>query len=279
MTLPMFRPEESPGPSFTHLLRAVGRDAFAGSDGFAGTAGGGGRPAGDPAPFAIRHATTIVAIRYADGVIMAGDRRATAGSSIAHRSMEKVHPADRHSGVAIAGAAGPAMEMVKLFQLQLEHYEKVEGAALSLEGKANQLSQMVRSNLPMAMQGFVVVPLFAGFDLRRGRGRIYTYDPTGGRYEETDFHADGSGGRDARTTVKLGWQDDLDRAAGIELAVQALWQAADEDSATGGPDVVRGIYPTVATITATGFERAPEVEVAERFRTVVANLSETERRQ
>ena len=136
---------------------------------------------------------------------MAGDRRATAGSSIAHRAMDKVHPADRHSGVAIAGAAGPAMEMVRLFQLQLEHYEKVEGPALSLEGKANQLSQMVRSNLAMAMQGFVVVPLFAGYDLRRGVGRIYTYDPTGGRYEETDFHADGSGGRDARTTIKLGW--------------------------------------------------------------------------
>jgi proteasome beta subunit len=269
MTLPLFRPEESPGPSFTQLLRATGQDPFAHV-----AAGSGG-----PAPFDIRHGTTIVAIRYADGVVMAGDRRATAGSSIAHRTMEKVHPADRHSGVAIAGAAGPAMEMVRLFQLQLEHYEKVEGAALSLEGKANQLSQMVRSNLGMAMQGFVVVPLFAGFDLRRDRGRIYTYDPTGGRYEETDFHADGSGGRDARTTVKLGWRDGLDRAAAIELAVQALWQAADEDSATGGPDVVRGIYPTVATITAAGFDRVPETEVAERFAAVVATLSEAEVRR
>ncbi|MDQ2725934.1 MAG: proteasome subunit beta, partial [Actinomycetota bacterium] len=150
----------------------------------------------------------------------------------------------------------------------------VEGAALSLEGKANQLSQMVRSNLGMAMQGFVVVPLFAGFDLRRGVGRIYTYDPTGGRYEETDFHADGSGGRDARTTVKLGWSRDLDRASTIELAVRALWQAADEDSATGGPDLVRGIFPTVATITADGFERVAEAEVAERFAAVVAALAE-----
>ena len=263
MTLPMFRPEETPGPSFTHLLRAMGRDPFAMVD----------RRGSAPAPFDLRHGTTIAAIRYADGVVMAGDRRATAGSSIAHRHMEKVHPADRHSGVAIAGAAGPAMEMVRLFQLQLEHYEKVEGAALSLEGKANQLSQMVRANLAMAMQGFVVVPLFAGFDLRRNRGRIYTYDPTGGRYEETDFHADGSGGRDARTTIKLGWRTSLDRAAAIELAVQALWQAADEDSATGGPDVVRGIYPTVATITASGFERVPEPEVGERFAAVVAGLS------
>jgi proteasome beta subunit len=253
VTLPIFRPEDSPGPNFAALLRAVGSDPFAPLAAATATA-----------PFDVRHGTTIVAIRYSDGVIMSGDRRATAGSSIAHRTMEKVHAADRHSGVAIAGAAGPAMEMVRLFQLQLEHYEKVEGALLSLEGKANQLAQMVRANLGMAMQGFVVVPLFAGDDLRRQVGRIYTYDPTGGRYEETDFHADGSGGRDARTTVKLGWRPDLDRVAGIDLAVQALWQAADEDSATGGPDAVRGIYPTVATITAAGFERVSEREVAER---------------
>ena len=225
--------------------------------------------AGAAVPFEIRHGTTIAAIRYADGVIMVGDRRATAGSSIAHRQLEKVHPADRHSGVAIAGAAGPALEMVRLFQLQLEHYEKVEGAPISLEGKANQLSQMVRSNLAMAMQGFVVVPLFAGFDVRRGVGRIYTYDATGGRYEETDFHADGSGGRDARTTIKLGWRPDLARADAMALAVRALWQAADEDSATGGPDAVRGIYPTVATITAEGFARAEEREVAEGFAAVL----------
>jgi proteasome beta subunit len=263
----MFSPTDDPGPDFTAVLRRVG------SDPYRGVAGTGAPTEGRP-PFELRHGTTIVAIRYAEGVILAGDRRATAGSAIAHRTMDKVHPADRHSGVAIAGAAGPAMEMVKLFQLQLEHYEKVEGAALSLEGKANQLSQMVRGHLAMAMQGFVVVPLFAGYDLRRGVGRIYTYDPTGGRYEETDYHADGSGGRDARTTVKLGWHRDLDRSAAIELAVRALWQAADEDSATGGPDPVRRIYPTVATITAEGFERVTEDDVAERFAAVVADLSE-----
>ena len=257
----MFDPTEAPGPSFTDVLRRVGLDPFAPL----------ADSAGSNPPFDIRHGTTIVALRYAEGVIMAGDRRATAGSSIAHRAMDKVHPADRHSGVAIAGAAGPAMEMVKLFQLQLEHYEKVEGAALSLEGKANQLSQMVRSNLGMAMQGFVVVPLFAGYDLRRGVGRIYSYDPTGGRYEETDFHADGSGGRDARTTVKLGWRPDLSRAEAVELAVRALWNAADEDSATGGPDAVRGIYPTVATITGSGFEYLASEEVAERFASVVGS--------
>jgi proteasome beta subunit len=264
MTLPLFRPEDDPGPSFLNLLRKMGQEPFAPAP----TAGGAG-----PA-FDVTHGTTIAAIRFADGVVMAGDRRATAGSSIAHRSLEKVHPADRHSGVAIAGAAGPALDMVRLFQLQLEHYEKVEGQALSLEGKANQLSEMVKANLPMALQGFVVVPLFAGYDTRRKTGRIYTYDPSGGRYEETDFHADGSGGRDARTAIKLRWRPGLDRAAVIELAVEALYEAADEDSATGGPDPVRGIYPTVATITRTGFERVAEEEVAERFAAVVAGKTE-----
>jgi proteasome beta subunit len=187
--------------------------------------------------------------------------------------MEKVQPADRHSGVAFAGSAGIGMEMVRLFQLQLEHYEKVEGSAVSLEGKANQLSQLLKSNLPMAMQGFVVVPLFAGYDVRQRRGRIYSFDPTGGRYEETEYHADGSGGRDARTTIKLGWHEGLDRNGAVELAVQALYEAADEDSATGGPDPVRGIYPTVATITVAGFERLPEAEVAERFAAVIASKS------
>jgi proteasome beta subunit len=254
MTLPLFHPTDDPGPSFSALVRKVyGQPPqVTASDGFV-----------------VTHGTTIVALRYADGVVMAGDRRATAGSSIAHRAMDKVHPADRFSGVAIAGAAGFALEMVKVFQLELEHYEKLSGNVLSLEGKANMLASMVRQNLPMAMQGLVVVPLFAGYDTRRRIGRIYTFDATGGRYEETDFHADGSGGRDARTTVKLGWTEGMDRAAAIELAVQALYEAADEDSATGGPDAVRGIYPTVATITGAGYERATDDEVAERFASLI----------
>ena len=268
MTLPVFAPGQDPGPNFNEVVRRLGLSPFA-------VAGGGG-PGSGAKPFEVTHGTTICAVRYADGVVMAGDRRATAGSAIAHRTMEKVHPADTHSGVAIAGAAGPAMEMVKLFQLQLEHYEKVEGQALSLEGKANQLSQMVRGNLGMAMQGVVVVPLFAGYDLRRAKGRIYTYDPTGGRYEETDYHADGSGGRDARTTIKLGFREDMSRDEGVELCVRALWQAADEDSATGGPDVVRGIYPTVATISARGFEPVAEAEVAAAFGRVMVTLSSAE---
>ena len=243
MGLPLFPPGEDPGPSFAALIRRSDPDRpVAGVDGRRHRA----------RSRRCAHGTTVVALRFADGVVMAGDRRATEGNIIAHRAMEKVFPADRHSAVAIAGAAGPAVEMVKLFQTQLEHYEKVEGVALSLEGKANQLGQMVREHLPMAMQGLVVVPLFCGFDLRAGEGRIFTYDVTGGHFEEADHAATGSGGRDARTTIKLGWRPGLGRDDAVELAVRALYEAADEDSATGGPDLVRGIFPVVATVTADG---------------------------
>jgi proteasome beta subunit len=226
-------------------------------------------PSGPAGAGEIRHGTTVVALRFADGIVMAGDRRATEGHAIAHRAMEKVFPADRYSAVAIAGAAGPAVEMVRLFQTQLEHYEKVEGVVLSLEGKANQLGQMVREHLPMAMQGLAVVPLFAGYDLARGTGRIFTCDVTGGHYEETEHNATGSGGRDARTTIKLGYRVGMDRDDAVELAIEALYEAADEDSATGGPDLIRGIYPLVATVTAEGFASVPEDEVAERFASLI----------
>jgi proteasome beta subunit len=260
MTLPTFRAPDDPGPSFLEVLARTG-----GAPRW-GTLPAGSLPAHD-------HGTTVVAIRYADGVVMAGDRRATSGNLISHRNMEKVFAADRHSGVAIAGAAGPAIEMVKLFQLQIEHYEKVEGAELSLEGKANQLSQMVRGHLPAAMQGFVVVPLFAGYDVRRGVGRLFEYDVTGGRYEESDFAATGSGSLHAGTVIKLGYRADLDRDATVELAIKALFQAADEDSATGGPDLVRGIYPVVATISTDGFARLADAEVADRFRSLLDRMA------
>ena len=260
MSPPFSLSGDDPGPSFAEVLRRSG-----------------GLPPALPGPVTdIIHATTVVALRYADGVIMAGDRRATSGNLISHRSMEKVFPADRHSGVAIAGAAGPAVEMVELFQLQLEHYEKVEGVELSLEGKANQLSLMVRNNLPAAMQGLIVVPVFAGYDLRRRTGRLFQYDVTGGRYEESDFATTGSGRLHAGTVVKLGYQSGIERDDALDLAISALFQAADEDSATGGPDLVRGIYPTMATITAEGFERIDEAQVAERFRRLVEQLSTPE---
>jgi proteasome beta subunit len=220
------------------------------------------------------HGTTVLAIRYDAGVVLAGDRRATAGSFIASRRIEKVFPADDFSGVAIAGAAGPAVDLVRLFQLQLEHYEKIEGELLSLEGKANQLAMLVKTNLPAAMQGLVVVPLFAGYDERRQIGRVFSYDVTGGKYEEADFQTNGSGGVHARNWIKAIWRDGLSRDDTVDLALRALFAAADEDSATGGPDIVRGIYPTVAVISAEGYEPVPEADVAARAQVLIGGREE-----
>ena len=261
--MPFFTPGDDPGPSFSSLVRRLGLSPETPSS-----------DVGDR--LSVTHATTVVAIRFADGVVIAGDRRATMGNLISHRAIEKVFAADRYSGVAIAGAAGPAMEMVKLFQLQLEHYEKVEGSALSLEGKANQLSQMVRSNLPAAMQGLAVVPIFAGYDLNRKTGRLFQYDVTGGRYEESNHASSGSGSLHAGTVVKLGFREGMTRDDTVDLAITALFQAADEDSATGGPDLIRGIYPVIATITEDGFTRVPDAEIAERFAGLLGVLASRE---
>jgi proteasome beta subunit len=214
--------------------------------------------------------TTVLALRFKDGVIVAGDRRATEGFQIAHRSIEKVFAADDMSAVAIAGAAGPAVEMVRLFQTEIEHYEKVEGERLTLEGKANKLGQMIRENLPAAMQGLVVVPLFAGYDDRRQMGRLFKYDVTGGRYEEDDYHATGSGGKDARSSLKKRYHPDLTRDEAIKAAIEALFDAADEDVGTGGPDLMRGIFPTVAAISADGLVEVPEDQIQALFEELIA---------
>ncbi len=257
MNLPTFPPGDDPGPDFARLVRSSGLGAPV--------------PSGE-GTLAVPHGTTCLAVRYVDGVIMAGDRRATSGNLISHRNIEKVFPGDRYSGVAIAGAAGPAVQMVRLFQLQLEHYEKVEGDHLSLEGKANQLSQMVAQHLPMAMQGLAVVPIFAGYDLKRREGRLFQYDVTGGRYEEADHTATGSGSLHAGTVVKMGWRRDLAETDTIDLVLEALYQAAEEDSATGGPDLLRGIYPIVATITDRGFQRVSDSDLAVRTEALIERL-------
>jgi proteasome beta subunit len=228
-----------------------------------------------PAP-EVTHATTVAALCYADGVVVAGDRRATEGFTIAQRDIEKIFPADDYSAVAFAGVAGTGIEMVRLFQTELEHYEKIEGFPLSLEGKANKLGQMVRSNLPMAMQGLVVVPLFCGYDLRRRSGRIFRYDVTGGRWEDADYHTIGSGGRDARGTLKKRYRPEMDRKAAVAAVVEALYDAADEDAATGGPDLVRGIFPSVATVTSSGYERLDDEEVRVVAERVVAARADGE---
>ena len=217
-----------------------------------------GRDASDLAP----HGTTIVAMTFAGGVILAGDRRATMGNLIASRDIQKVFPADEFSAVGIAGTAGLAVEMVRLFQTELEHYEKIEGTTLSLDGKANRLSGLIRNNLGMAMQGLAVVPLFAGFDEIAGIGRIFSYDVTGGRYEETGFHSVGSGSVFARGSLKKLYRDGLSLGDAVTVAIQALYDAADDDSATGGPDLTRRIFPVVHVITASGGVRIPDADVA-----------------
>lgn len=217
-----------------------------------------GGHAGDLAP----HGTTIVAATYTGGVVMAGDRRATMGNIIAQRDIEKVFPADEFSAVGIAGTAGIAVEMVRLFQTELEHYEKIEGTTLSMDGKANRLAALIRGNLGMAMQGLSVVPLFAGFDLAADQGRIFSYDVTGGRYEETAFHSVGSGSLFARGSLKKLYRPDLTETECVTAVVQALYDAADDDSATGGPDLARRIFPVVQVITADGGRRLPDEEVA-----------------
>jgi len=206
--------------------------------------------------------TTVLALRYRDGAVIAGDRQATEGYQVASRRVEKVYAADEHSAIAIAGAAGPCIEMARLFQTELAHYEKIEGMGLSLEGKANKLAQMIRANLPLAMQGLIVIPIFVGYDVRRDEGRIYKYDLAGGRYEEADYHALGSGGKDARATMKKLYRAGMAEADAIPLAVEALYDAAEEDTGTGGPDFVRRIFPSVKLVTREGFQDIPEERVA-----------------
>ncbi|HJX07431.1 MAG TPA: proteasome subunit beta [Actinomycetota bacterium] len=244
-------------PSFVELLRIERPDAL---------------PAGtvDPPPFPVPHGTTVLGLKFTDGIVMAGDRRATTGNIIADAKMRKVFAADRLSAIAIAGAAGQAVELVKLFQLELEHYEKITGDRLSLEGKANRLAQMIRGNFPLAMQGLVVVPLFGGYDERREQGRIFYYDATGGRWEEDDYQTIGSGGQPAKNSLKKRWKPGLSRDEALRVAAEALIDAADDDSATGGPDASRGLWPVMVVVTADGASDVPEADVTAAAEAVLA---------
>ena len=264
--------------SFADFLAAGAPDMLPGARaGNVPAAGRGGAPFGAPAqpPGAVQavpdlpHGTTIVAMDYADGVIMAGDRRSTAGSMIAQRDIEKVFRSDDFSCVGISGVAGIGLELARLFQLELEHYEKIEGRPLSLEGKANRLASFVRGNLGAAMQGLVVVPLFAGYDEETGKGRIFSYDVAGGRYEERRFYGIGSGSVFARGSLKKLYTEGMPTRDAITVCLQALYDAADDDSATGGPDLTRRIYPVVALIDADGFRRLSDEEAGEYVQAIV----------
>jgi proteasome beta subunit len=230
-------------------------------------------PPGEHAEIA-PHATTIVAISCADGVVMAGDRRATMGNLIASRDIEKVHEADPYSLIGIAGTAGIGIELIRLFQVELEHYEKIEGAMLSLDGKANRLATMIRGNLGAAMQGLVAIPLFAGYDLDAKDpakiGRIFSFDVAGGCYEETGYDSIGSGSLFAKSALKKRYRNGLSTADAIKYGVESLYDAADDDTATGGPDIIRKIFPVVMTVTAEGTHRLPDEETGTIAEAIIA---------
>lgn len=221
--------------------------------------------------------TTVLALVYNDGVIIAGDRQATEGYQVGERRIQKVYKIDQHSAIAVAGVAGPCIETAKLFQVQVEYYEKIEGMSLSLDGQANYLSTLVRSNLSLAMQGLIVLPIFAGYDRRLEKGRIFKYDALGGRYEEDTYYAIGSGGKDARSTLKKAFQPDMSRESALEAVAEALWDAADEDIATGGPDLIRNIFPSLTTITEEGVAEISVDTVAELFRELVSRLEQQQK--
>ena len=226
----------------------------------------------------LSHGTTVLAVKYDQGAMIVGDRRAVEGYQVAARRMEKVFTTDSHSAIAVAGVAGPCLEMAKLFSIELEHYEKLDGVLLSCEGKANRLGHMVKANLPMVMQGLVVIPLFVGFDVKQNRGRIFKYDVTGGKYEETDYHAVGSGGKDARVTIKERFRKNLSEQDVMSLGLEAILSAAEEDVGTGGPDVFRGIYPTMKFVNARGVSDADDAEVARLCDRLARMRSERETR-
>jgi proteasome beta subunit len=247
-------------PSFVELLRRQHPEALPSSLQLSGAV-------------EVAQGTTVLGLRFADGIVMAGDRRATAGYTIADAKMKKVFAADDFSAIAIAGAAGQAVETVRLFQLELEHYEKLTGDRLSLEGKANRLAQMIRANFPLAVQGLVVVPLFGGYDVARSEGRLFYYDATGGRWEEEDYQATGSGAQPAKNSLKKRWRPGLAHDEAMRVAVEALIDAAEDDVATGGPDLARGIFPVIVTVTAQGATESTDDDVSASVRAVMESRS------
>ena len=249
--------------SFTDFLSSYAPDLLPGSRGL------GPLPGGPDAFKDLPHATTIVAASFEGGAVLAGDRRATMGSMIAQRDIEKVFRSDEFSAMGFAGTGSLGLEFARLFQVELEHYEKMEGRQLSLEGKANRLASMVRGNIGGALQGLVVIPLFAGYDEDTGTGRIFGYDVVGGPYEEHRYHSIGSGSVYAKSSLKKLYRDGMSAEDAVLAVVQALYDAADDDSATGGPDLTRRIFPIIATITDDGFRRLTDEESAEYAQQVV----------
>jgi proteasome beta subunit len=253
--LPLFSADGDPGPSFWHFAEGAGLT---------------GEMSGSPSE--VPHATTVIAVRYDEGVVMVGDRQAT-GYYIASRDVRKIEAADRFTALAISGSAARGIELLKLAQLSFEHYEKMTDSALSLEGKANYLSPIVqRNNLTSPL---TVVPLLAGWDESHLQGRIFEYDGSGGCYERLDFATIGSGSPFAEGTLRLGFRENLHRDEALDLGALALYEAGDNDPSTGGPDFVRNIFPMMITVSAEGFRELPADEVGERFRLINERRTES----
>ncbi len=232
-----------------------------------------GEVAAKDSPVTLPTGTTVLALCYRNGVLIAGDRRAVEGHHISSRRIEKVYKADQYSAMAVAGVAGLCIDMAKLFRTELEHYEKIEGEKLVLEGKANKLAHMIRQNFPAALQGLIVVPIFVGYDTKLDKGRIFKYDVIGGMYEEEAYYATGSGGKDARNTLKKVYHPDIEEEKALTYAIEALYDAADEDSATGGPDTMRGIYPSIKTVSRQGVCDVPDERVESLYKTFLEQLT------
>ncbi|MFT3662373.1 MAG: proteasome subunit beta [Gordonia sp. (in: high G+C Gram-positive bacteria)] len=254
--------------SFTEYLRVCAPDRLPGAA--APTAAG---EVTEVAP----HGTTIVAVAYPGGVILAGDRRATMGNVIATRDVQKVFVTDDYSAAGVAGTAGIAFELVRLFTVELEHYEKIEGVPLTLDGKVSRLASMVRGNLGAAMQGLAALPLLVGFD---GTGRIFSFDVAGARHEErAGYDAIGSGSVFARSSLKKLYRGDLTADEALALTVEALYDAADDDSATGGPDLIRRIFPTAVRVDSGGAVEVPEAQIAAAAEAVIARRTADDARK
>lgn len=225
------------------------------------------------------HGTTIVALTYRGGVLIAGDRRATQGNYIANRDIDKVQITDNYSATGIAGTAAIAVEFARLYAVELEHYEKLEGVPLTFNGKANRLSALVRGNLAAAMQGLVAVPLLVGYDIDdpngETAGRIVSFDVAGGWHVESDgYQAVGSGSVFAKSSIKKLYKSGGDALSALSVAVEALYDAAEDDSATGGPDLVRRVFPTAIRIDSGGAIRVPAADIESIAREVIEKRTE-----
>lgn len=218
-------------------------------------------PAGSGLPFEPTEGTTILALRYRDGVMVAGDRRATAGHTVLYDRADKVIPIDDYSLMAISGSPAMAFEIARILEHSFQYHRRRQLQEMSIEAKLRRLSLLIRDNLPMAVQGIgAVIPIFATYDQEADLGRIYFYDVLGAQFEVADFATTGSGSSAVRGAMYYmnRWGgppfSQLSREDAVGLSLRLLFTASEYDSATGRYESSAGVYPTVKTITSGGQE-------------------------